>query len=42
MTDEDNFSITVEEPNWAPLESVLTQEECAAFMYMGRVGDVEL
>jgi hypothetical protein len=42
MTDAGNLSITVGEPNWAPLESVLSREESADYMYMGRVGHLEL
>lgn len=34
--------IVVGEPNWPPLELVLTREECTEFMYMGRAGDIEL
>ena len=42
MTDAGDLSMTVGEPNWAPLESVLTRQECAAYMYMGRAGTLEL
>jgi hypothetical protein len=35
-------TIIVSEPNWKPLERLLSHEECAAFMYMGRVGAIEL
>jgi hypothetical protein len=42
MIPANNVSITVGEPNWAPLELVLTRKECAAYMYMGRAGDIEL
>ena len=42
MTDAGNLSIRVGEPNWVPLEAVLTQEECAAYMYMGCAGTIEL
>ena len=42
MTPENGTSITVGEPNWAPLEHVLPPEECMDFMYMGRVGEIEL
>jgi hypothetical protein len=42
MTDAGDLLITVGEPNWAPLEYVLTREECAAYMYMGRAGHLEL
>jgi hypothetical protein len=36
------FSITVGEPNWTPLERVLPYEECMNYMYMGRAGEIEL
>lgn len=42
MMPEHKASITVGEPNWAPLEHVLSRKECAAYMYMGRVGKIEL
>ena len=42
MTLENRASITVWEPNWAPLEHVLPPEERMDFMYMGRVGEIEL
>ncbi|MGB0124399.1 MAG: hypothetical protein WA419_16620 [Silvibacterium sp.] len=42
MIPANNVTITVGEPNWAPLELVLTRKECAAYMYMGRAGDIEL
>jgi hypothetical protein len=35
-------AITVGEPNWAPLELVLPAHELDSFMYMGRVGEIEL
>lgn len=35
-------SITVGEPNWAPLELILTACELENCMYMGRVGKIEL
>jgi hypothetical protein len=31
-------AIKVGEPDWKPLEGVLSPEDCAAFMYMGHVG----
>jgi hypothetical protein len=34
-------TIIVSEPNWKPLERLFSHEECAAFMYMGRVGTIE-
>ncbi|MGF7181531.1 hypothetical protein [Tunturiibacter psychrotolerans] len=42
MISANRVSITVGEPNWAPLEMALTRKECAAYMYMGRAGDIEL
>ena len=42
MTLENRTSITVGEPNWAPLEHVLPPEERMDFMFMGRVGEIEL
>ncbi len=42
MTAEKQTSITVGEPNWAPLESALPRLECADYMYMGRADDIEL
>ena len=42
MTPENRISITVGEPNWAPLEHVLPPEERMDFMYVGRVGEIEL
>jgi hypothetical protein len=35
-----NFEVGA--PNWEPLERVLSPEECADFMYMGRTGEIEL
>ena len=34
--------IVVGEPNWRPLEMVLTPGDCENFMYMGRTGEIEL
>lgn len=42
MAPETEPLITVGEPNWAPLEKALTRQACAAYMYMGRAGDIEL
>jgi hypothetical protein len=42
MIPENNVSIAVGEPNWAPLERVLSRTECEAYMYIGRAGDIEL
>lgn len=36
------FPITIGEPNWAPLETALTQHECEDYMYMGSAGEIEL
>jgi hypothetical protein len=35
-------AIKVGEPDWKPLEGVLSPEDCAAFMYMGHVGGIVL
>ena len=35
-------AITVGEPNWTPLELLLPACELENFMYMGRVGEIEL
>ena len=35
-------AITVGEPNWTPLELLLPASELENFMYMGRVGEIEL
>jgi hypothetical protein len=37
-----NLRITVEEPNWTPLELAVPACELDSFMYMGRAGEVEL
>ena len=42
MTDPIKAAITVDEPNWAPLELVLPVCERQNFMYMGRAGEIEL
>jgi hypothetical protein len=42
MTNPDRISITVGEPNWAPLEFVVPARELGDFMYMGRAGEIEL
>lgn len=34
--------IVVGEPNWAPLEMVLSPGECGDYMYIGRAGEIEL
>jgi hypothetical protein len=35
-------AIEVREPDWRPLETVLSPEDCAGFMYMGHVGGIVL
>ena len=35
-------AITVGEPNWTPLETVVPASELENFMYMGRAGEIEL
>jgi hypothetical protein len=35
-------AIVVGEPDWKPLEGVLSQQDCADFMYMGHVGGIVL
>jgi hypothetical protein len=35
-------AITVGEPNWTPLESVVPASELENFMYVGRAGEIEL
>ena len=42
MTLPIEFAITVGEPNWTPLESVVPASELENFMYMGRAGEIEL
>lgn len=42
MPSTNPIAITVGEPNWAPLETVLTPQECEDFMYIGRAGQIEL
>lgn len=42
MPSTNPISITVGEPNWAPLETVLSRQECEDFMYIGRAGQIEL
>jgi hypothetical protein len=42
MTSIERNPIIVGEPNWRPLEMVLTQSDCEGFMYMGRTGEIEL
>ncbi len=42
MTSIERNPIVVGEPNWRPLEMVLTPGDCEDFMYMGRTGEIEL
>ena len=42
MTCSNEGFFAVSEPNWEPLEQALSPEECMDFMYMGRVGKIEL
>ncbi|MBS1805457.1 MAG: hypothetical protein JST28_19010 [Acidobacteria bacterium] len=42
MTSGGQNPIVVGEPNWCPLERVLTPGDCEDFMYMGRTGEIEL
>ena len=42
MTDPIKAAITVNEPNWTPLALVVPACELENFMYMGRVGEIEL
>lgn len=42
MISPTNIPISVEEPNWEPLERVLPIHQCSDFMYMGRAGEIEL
>jgi hypothetical protein len=42
MTNPRPFPVTVGEPNWVPLELAVPARELDNFMYMGRVGDIEL
>jgi hypothetical protein len=41
MTSSGQNPIVVGEPNWRPLEMVLTPGDCEEFMYMGRTGEIE-
>ena len=42
MTSIEPNPIIVGEPNWRPLEMVLTLSDCEGFMYMGRAAEIEL
>ena len=42
MTHPIEAAITVNEPNWTPLELVVPACELENFMYMGRAGEIEL
>ena len=37
-----NRAIVVGEPDWKPLEGVLSREHCEDFMYMGSAGGIVL
>ena len=37
-----DWPLTCGEPNWAPLESVLSPGECEDYMYMGQAGPIVL
>jgi hypothetical protein len=37
-----DIPISVDEPNWEPLERALTLRECLDSIYMGRAGEIEL
>ena len=42
MTNPNQVSINVCEPNWAPLERAVPATELENFMYMGCAGEIEL
>lgn len=42
MTNPMEVALTVSVPNWAPLERAVPVTELENFMYMGRVGEIEL
>ena len=42
MIPSTDIPISVDEPNWEPLERALTLRGCLDFMYMGRAGEIEL
>ena len=42
MTTPFETPITVDEPNWTPLELAVPAGELENFMYMGRAGEIEL
>lgn len=42
MSSDQHCVLIVEEPNWKPLERILPRHECVDYMYMGRVGEIEL
>jgi hypothetical protein len=42
MSSDHRSSIIVGEPNWAPLQMVLSDSQCGDYMYMGRTGEIEL
>jgi hypothetical protein len=42
MASDQHSVLIVGEPNWKPLERIFRPHECADYMYMGRVGEIEL
>lgn len=42
MISSDRNRTAIGEPNWAPLEMVLSPMECEDYMHMGCAGDIEL
>ena len=42
MISATDIPIHADQPNWKPLERVLSPSECAEFMYMGWAGEIEL
>ena len=42
MTNLNQVPVIVDEPNWAPLELAVPSGELDNYMYMGRVGEIEL
>lgn len=42
MIPSTDIPISVDKPNWEPLERALPLPQCSDFMYMGRAGEIEL
>jgi hypothetical protein len=42
MISSTHIPISVDRPNWEPLERTLPLCECSDFMYIGRAGEIEL